>query len=219
MQHGQNEEKLKKLLADREAMTVESPFDGIVYYGKLVRGRTGDAAALAEAVSPPRPAAGQPSFDDRGPAAADVHPHDCPGGPVARSAAGAAGTAVPTGYPDLDLPAQIDTVSDIPISPGNFDGRLTVRVEGQDQVVAARHDLQGEAGPVPARQTPFVCRRRRVVTDELDEHKQSVQVLEKDGKIVTRPVTVGRKTDQKVEILSGVAEGEKVVMEPEREQK
>ena len=52
------------------------------------------------------------------------------------------------------------------------------------------------------------------MTDELDEHKQSVQVLEKDGKTKDRPVTIGRKTDKQVEILKGLEEGEKVVLEP-----
>jgi multidrug efflux pump subunit AcrA (membrane-fusion protein) len=57
------------------------------------------------------------------------------------------------------------------------------------------------------------------VTDELDEHKHSVQVLEKDGKITTRPVTIGRKTDKQVEILKGLEEGEKVVLEPSKDEK
>ena len=33
------DEKLKKLLADRDAMTVKAPIDGIVYYGRPVRGK------------------------------------------------------------------------------------------------------------------------------------------------------------------------------------
>ena len=32
-------EKLKKLMADREAMIVKAPIDGIVYYGRSVRGK------------------------------------------------------------------------------------------------------------------------------------------------------------------------------------
>ncbi len=33
------EERLKKLIADREAMIVKAPIDGIVYYGRSVRGK------------------------------------------------------------------------------------------------------------------------------------------------------------------------------------
>jgi HlyD family secretion protein len=56
-----------------------------------------------------------------------------------------------------------------------------------------------------------------IVTDEADEHKQSVEVLDKDGKPVSRPVTVGRKTEKQVEILEGLKEGDKVVLEPDKD--
>jgi multidrug efflux pump subunit AcrA (membrane-fusion protein) len=46
-----------------------------------------------------------------------------------------------------------------------------------------------------------------------------VQVLEKDGKVKSRPVVIGRKTDKQVEILQGLSEGEKVVTEPSKEKK
>ena len=49
---------------------------------------------------PPRQDPAEPGGDDRGRAAADVHPRDGPGEPVARPPAGLPGTAVPTGYPD-----------------------------------------------------------------------------------------------------------------------
>ncbi|MCD4727364.1 MAG: hypothetical protein K8R46_06875, partial [Pirellulales bacterium] len=55
-----------------------------------------------------------------------------------------------------------------------------------------------------------------IVTDELDDRKRSVQVLGEDGKPKTRPVTVGRRTDKQVEILKGLKEGEKVVLEPSK---
>ena len=48
MQRERTDERLKKLLADRELMTVKSPLDGIVYYGKCVRGKFSDSTTLAE---------------------------------------------------------------------------------------------------------------------------------------------------------------------------
>ena len=149
LQRGQSEEKLHRLLADRGLMTVVAPADGIVYYGKLARGKPSDATAMADVLRPhgavppnqvlmtvvePRPMCIRTTVPEN-------QLHDLrPGLP---------GTAVPTGYPDLELPAAIDTVSDIPISPGNFDGRLTRRSGGEDEVAQAGHDLQGEAGPLP----------------------------------------------------------------------
>jgi multidrug efflux pump subunit AcrA (membrane-fusion protein) len=55
-----------------------------------------------------------------------------------------------------------------------------------------------------------------VVTDELDDQKQTVEVLEEDGTTKTRQVTVGRKTDKQVEILKGLNEGDQVVIEPKK---
>ena len=52
LQRPQVEERLKHLLADRQQMTVKAPIDGIVYYGKITRGRTSDASALAESLRP-----------------------------------------------------------------------------------------------------------------------------------------------------------------------
>ena len=57
MQQDQAEEKLKRLLADRELMTVESPADGIVYYGKLV---AGEGRAIPTAAGRGRSAATAP---------------------------------------------------------------------------------------------------------------------------------------------------------------
>ena len=56
-----------------------------------------------------------------------------------------------------------------------------------------------------------------LVTDENDEHKHSVEVLDKDGKPVSRPVTVGRKTEKQIEILDGLKAGDKVVLEPSKD--
>ena len=47
-QRERSDDKLKKLLGDRELMTVKSPADGVVYYGKCVRGRFSDSTSLAE---------------------------------------------------------------------------------------------------------------------------------------------------------------------------
>ena len=58
-----------------------------------------------------------------------------------------------------------------------------------------------------------------IVADELDEQKQSVKVLGKDGKTTVRPVTVGKKTDKQVEILDGLSEGDQILLEPSKEQK
>ena len=60
---------------------------------------------------------------------------------------------------------------------------------------------------------------KAVITDDLDEQKQYVYVLEKDGKAVKCSVTVGKKTDKQVEILSGLTDGAQVLLEAPKDQK
>jgi HlyD family secretion protein len=218
VQRERSEEKLKKLLADRELMTVKSPIDGIVYYGKCVRGRFSDSTGLAEnlrhrgsvmpnqvimTVVQPRP-----MFIRAAVAEEQLH----------YLRPGLKGVAVPAGYPELKLAATIDDVSDVPTAPNSFDAQLSVAltrkakwlVPGMTCKVKLVPYLKKDAISVPA---------KAVLTDELDDQKHYVWLSEKDGKPQRRSVTLGEKTDKQVEILKGLSEGEKVLLEPPKEQK
>ena len=149
MQRGQSEEKLHRLLADRELMTVDAPADGIVYYGKLSRGKPGDAAAMADVLRPhgaippnqvvmtvvePRPMCIRTTVPES-------HLHDL--------RPGLQGTAVPTGYPDLELSGDHRHRERHSDFAGQFRRAADGRSGGEDEAAHARHDLQGEAGPLP----------------------------------------------------------------------
>jgi HlyD family secretion protein len=217
-QRGQMEEKLKRLLADRELMTVKATADGIVYYGKLTRGRPSDATALGEMF---RPHGGVPANQV---VMTVVQPRPMciratlPEAQMCDLRPGVKGTATPAGYPDVVLPVALDTASDIPTSPGSFEGRLTVTLKGKTKLLMP--GMTCKIKLVPCLKTDALCvPPSSIVTDDVDEQKQSVQVLEKDGKVKSRPVVIGRKTDKLVEILQGLSEGEKVVTEPAKDKK
>jgi hypothetical protein len=57
-----------------------------------------------------------------------------------------------------------------------------------------------------------------IVTDEWDDQKHHVHVLGKDGKPKKRAVTLGKRTAKKVEILKGLSEGDKVLLERPKEE-
>ncbi len=215
MQRSQTEDRLKHLLSDREQMTIKAPIDGIVYYGKINRGKTSDASALAESLRPrggiaanqvvmtivqPRPMCIRANFGE-----GDLHD----------MRPNLKGTATPVAFPDLRLPVTVDTTGDIPVSPGSFETKLTVDLKkgakllmpGMSCKVKLMAYVKKDALTVPP---------SAVVTDELDDQKQTVEVVEKDGTTKTRPVTVGRKTEKQVEILKGLSEGEEVVTEPKK---
>jgi multidrug efflux pump subunit AcrA (membrane-fusion protein) len=215
VQRSQAEERMKHLLADREMLTVKAPIDGIVYYGKIVRGRPGDSGALVDALRPkggiqpnqvvmtvvqPRPVfirATVPEGDLH-----DLRPN-------------LKGTATPACYPDLRLPVTLETTGDIPISPGSFEAKLSVDLKEKAKLLMPGMTCKVKLTPY-LKQDALTVPPTAVVTDELDEEKQTVEVLEKDGTTKSRPVTIGRKTDKQVEIVKGLSEGEQVVIEPKK---
>ena len=214
-QRSQAEERLKHLLGDRELMTVRAPIDGIVYYGKITRGRTSDAAALIDSLRPhggvapnqvvmtvvqPRPMCLRATFPE-----SDLHDFR----PNVK------GIATPTGFPDLNLPVTLDTTTDIPVSPGTFEARLTVEMKGRTKLIMPGMTCKVKLTPY-LKKDALTVPPSAVVADELDDQKQTVEVLQKDGSTKTREVTIGRKTDKQAEILSGLSEGEEVVTEPKK---
>jgi HlyD family secretion protein len=218
VQRERTDERLKKLLGDRELLTVKSPADGIVYYGKCVRGRFSDSTSLADslrrngAIMPnqvvmtvvqPRP-----MFIRA--AAAEDQLHDLP--PNLK------GVATPTGYPDLKLSATIDDVGDVPTAPGSFDARLSVSLDRKAKRLMPGMTCKVKLVPY-LKKDALTVPPKTVSTDELDDQKQFVYVLDKDGKPQKRDVEVGKKTDKQVEILTGLTEGDKVLLEAPKDQK
>jgi hypothetical protein len=218
MQSAQSQAKLNRMTADREAMTIKSPADGIVYYGKWTNGKPADSTPLADSLR----------------AHGTIQPHQVVmtvvqprpvliRGQIAESLlcslhGGMRGTSIPTGYPDRTLSARIDRVGDIPLSPGNFEVRMTVDLKDKAKWLV----------PGMTCKVKFVSYQKKdalcvppstLITDDQDEQKKSVKVLNKEGKAESRPVTIGKKTDSQVEILDGLNEGDQVLLDPSKEQK
>jgi HlyD family secretion protein len=211
-----SEEKLKELLADRAAMSVKAPMAGVVYYGKCVRGKFSGSSEspglrpggtlmpkqVFMTIVKPRPLLIRTSVAER---------------QLDQVRAGIKGTAVPTGYPDMKLAAIVERVAAIPEGSGNFDSRITVALDDKAEplmpgmtckvtLVSYEHK---EALTVPP---------KYLKTDEVDEEKHYVYLLGEDGKSKKQYVTLGRRTAAKVEILKGLAEGDRVLLEPPKEE-
>jgi HlyD family secretion protein len=105
--------------------------------------------------------------------------------------------------------------SDIPIAPGSLEAKLSVDLKEKAKLLMPGMTCKVKLTPY-LKQDALTVPPTAVVTDELDEEKQTVEVLEKDGTTKSRPVTIGRKTDKQVEIVQGLSEGEQVVIEPKK---
>ncbi len=217
VQWERTDEKLRKMLADHELLTVKSPIDGTVYYGKYVKGKFSDSSSLAESLRRNGSiSAGQvvmtvvqlrPMFIE---ATATEEQ-------LGRLRPGLKGIATPTGYPELRLPTAVDRVADLPTAPGSFDARLNVELDRQ-----AKWLMPGMTCKVKLvayqKKDALSVPLKAVATDELDEQQHFVYVQPKEGKPRKQPVTLGQKTEKQVEILKGLAAGERILAEAPKDE-
>jgi len=217
IQHKRAVERLKRLVDDRERLTVRSPTEGVVYYGKSTRGKFSETQPLADALRP----AGTVQLNQV--LMTVVQPQvmtiraSIPEDQLHRLRPGLSGVATPSGFPELKLPAVLSQWSEIPIGPGSFDATLNVNLDKNVKAI-----VPGMACKVKltayAKRDALVLPAGAVLTDEMDDHRY-VYLLGNDGKSSKRGITVGEKTDKLVEIVKGLAEGDQVLQEAPKDGK
>ncbi len=203
-------ERIAELKADREAMIVRAPVDGIVYYGQCVRGQWPTAGALDGALRRGGRISGNQIF------MTIVQPNGLfvrAGAPEAQLHNLKTGLPVrvtPTGFPDHKFGGSVSDVIILPPGPGQF----TVKVA-----------LTGDAGPIMPGMTctlkvtaydepaAVVAPASAVFTDEYDDELRYVYVVGADGESVKRVVTVGRQSGENLQILEGLQAGEQILLE------
>lgn len=214
---GRSQQRLQKLVADRDAMKVVAPVDGVVYYGQFVRGDWNGASTAADDLRPggdvnsgqvfltivqPRPLAIRTAVAER-----DLH----------WMRPGLRGTVEATAYPDLKLSAVLNKIDGIPAIGGKFEAMFNVELDKQAEALVPEMSctiklvpyLNKDALTIPA---------AALFTDELDEQEQYVYVLPKDGKPKKQVVTAGKKSDDRVEIVKGLQAGDRILLEKPKEE-
>jgi multidrug efflux pump subunit AcrA (membrane-fusion protein) len=200
-------EQLTRLEQDRAAMTIRSPADGVVYYGKCTDGQWSAASMTASklreggtltpdevimTVVSTRPLFVRATAEEK-----ELHGLH----------AGLAGKVEPTGYPRLKLPARVTAVSAIPQAPGQFEVRLAV-----DVAQAAHALMPGMACTAKLvtyhKQDALTVPAGAVFTDDGDEDAHYVYLARKEEK---RSVKVGETNEHKAEILGGLKAGDEIL--------
>ena len=138
----QGEEKLKKLISDREAMIVKAPIDGIVYYGRSVRGKW--SAMSVETLRRGAPIMPNDVFMTVVQTRPLTIRTTVPESQVAARPRGPAGRRSAGRLCGLKLSAVVQRVGAIPMGSSGFDCQLTVAGDGLDQRHRAGHELRDE---------------------------------------------------------------------------
>jgi multidrug efflux pump subunit AcrA (membrane-fusion protein) len=209
------QEKLKKLVADRDAMMVKAPIDGIVYYGHSSRGKW--SALSVETLR-------------RG---ASILPNEVfmtvvqtrplmiratvPESQLQRVHAGVQAVVFPAGFAGLKLSAVVQRVGAIPMGISGFDCQLTVAADGLNSAIVP--GMNCEMKMIPYKKTDaLTVPPKAVFTEDFDPAKQYVYLQAKDGKPQKRVVTLGERNDKQIEVLGGLAEGDEILLEKPKDE-
>lgn len=210
------EEKLADLLADRELMTIRAPLDGVVYYGECQRGKFSDSDILAAELRPGNTVAARKvilTVVRTRPMFVRV---TVPEGKLHLVRPGVRGVVEPAANPALKLQARVDAVGAIPFEPGNFDAQVRVKL-GEEAAglmpgMACRVKLLAYEN-----KRALVVPASAVAADPDNPRKQYVYVLDERQKPRRRLVTTGHRSGAQVEILDGLAEGDRILQQYPKE--
>jgi hypothetical protein len=123
------QEELEELVQDRNLLTVTAPKEGIVYYGQASRGKWAQVATMDKALRPGGSVNANQvimSIVNPGPVSLLI---DVPEDKLKDLAVGLEGHVVPKAFPDVKIPAKVASISLVPISPGTFDGKVTLTLK------------------------------------------------------------------------------------------
>jgi RND family efflux transporter MFP subunit len=203
--------RLEKIQKDRAGMTLKAPIDGIVYHGKFHKGQwTGYDGKLIPngtvnqddvfmTVVKPSPVVVHLTVDEK-----DVY--------VVKP--GLKGQAKVPFHPQLKLGTKVTNVMQVPAAPGKFDAQVALQMpDGAD----LRPGMAVNVKFVPYSKKDAIAIPTSAIQEEDD--KSFVHVVDKKGKQHKREVTTGQTDGDNTEILSGLREGEEVLLERPGEKK
>ncbi len=211
VQRARQEDRLRKLMADRELMTLRAPHDGVVYYGKCTRGKWGSTTTADEL---PRGAtvAANTVFMTVVQAKPLGVRATLPEKELHQVVAGTKGTVRPTGFPEARLTGIVQRVSQAPLPSGGFDLRMTVANSPQAAQVMPGMNCNIKL-VVYEKPDALLVPVGAVHTTDAEPPQHYVQVVAKDGQSRKQQVEIGKRSDKMVEILKGLAEGDVVLAE------
>ncbi len=205
-----SEQRLAELEMDHKLMTLAAPAEGVVYYGRCVDGkwRRGSSAESLRSngsisandvfmtIVDPRPLVVRASVPEK-------HLADVP--------RGLQGTATPAGFPELKLSARLERIDRVPNADTEFDAIFRVSLNLEAEPLMPGMTCKMEFTPYRQRRALTVP-PKAVFADDWDVNKQYVWLYREGAKPRRQTVILGRKTDEKAEILEGIEAGDEILL-------
>jgi multidrug efflux pump subunit AcrA (membrane-fusion protein) len=207
--------KLADLRADRDAMTVHAPADGLVYFGRCERGLWPAAAATAQKLHK----GGIIAPDEVFITVVAVRPVDIHATVDEKDLLALAepklvkGVATTTVDPEHRLPVRLSSVVPVPREPGKFDAVFTLD-DGEDQSVIKPGMACSVKLGLYRKDNALLVPSTAVLEDEWSDtlaHYVFRAKPEKDGKYPKQPVKIGKSAGGKTEITDGLADGDEIL--------
>ncbi len=204
-------DRLKELRADREQMTVKAPMDGIIYYGHYSRGQWTNATSAAEELRPSGSITRDKVFMTIVKPRPMVIQAKVPESSLHYVKPGLKGAVQPGGYPEMKLAATIDAVETVPLG-GEFAVMVKVSLPHEAEPLMPGMNCTVKVTPY-LKKSALVAPASAVFSEKLDDDKRYVYLVREGKEPRKQPVTVGKKSGDKIEILEGLDNGDEILKE------
>jgi HlyD family secretion protein len=208
------DERYQQLKADREAMLVKAPCDGILYYGRCVKGRWNNASSVAEKM---RKGGGSIQPEEVFMTIVQLRPLQIQSSVEEKQIQyvkpGQTGVVSTPAFDDARFTAKLEKVANVPLNPGTYEVVLSVTLGEDAPPVMPGMDCSVKL-TVYHKKDALVVPSGSVFSDEEDETKKYVWLPgDKGAKIEKRYITAGKTSGGKTEILDGLKEGDSILQQ------
>jgi multidrug efflux pump subunit AcrA (membrane-fusion protein) len=204
-------EQLAEYRADRAALPLVAPTDGILYYGRWQQGKWVESDQVAGRLRPGGKLEPQAVLFTIVGAGRPYVRAVLPEKELFKVAADATARIMPKAFADVRLPGRVRSVSAVPVAARRFEAVIDLAEDHPRLVAGMEAEIRVIAAHEPAL---LAIPKKAVFTEDLDDEKKFVYVVAAAGKEPQkRTVATGRANDELVEITAGLAAGEQIFLE------